>query len=66
MKFLKIIQFAPEYVSTKRMSVCGQCEFKKLNFCKICGCFLPFKVKFLRSNCPKRKWGNPTNTWGGW
>jgi hypothetical protein len=40
-----------------RAEVCSNCSFlNKNNTCKICGCYIPAKVRSMQSKCPKKKW----------
>jgi len=41
-----------------RLQICMTCDsFQKfLNRCRECGCVMPFKAKFVKSNCPLDKW----------
>ena len=57
-----IITGKVEYVSDAqadaRMNICRQCPHMQqaMRVCQSCGCFLPAKVKFAMSSCPKSKW----------
>lgn len=43
--------------SDVRINICKSCEnFSMLNTCKLCGCFMPLKVKWSYSTCPENKW----------
>ena len=44
--------------SENRMEICKSCDRfqQELRFCKECGCFMPVKVKFVKSVCPLNKW----------
>ena len=50
--------FASEEKQKNRMELCENCEYYDSNQkrCKLCGCFMEAKVKFLRSSCPALKW----------
>jgi hypothetical protein len=40
-----------------RIDTCKSCEnLTKLNICKLCGCFMPFKVRLKGVSCPAGKW----------
>ena len=39
-----------------RRDTCDKCKHKKGRRCKICGCFLDVKIKFLATHCPIGKW----------
>lgn len=48
-----------EEIAKKRIAICvnnkcGKFTFKKT--CKICGCYMPAKVRSMNSNCPIKKW----------
>lgn len=41
----------------KRIAICKQCpNLNKMNFCRLCGCFMPAKVRLPGSECPILKW----------
>jgi hypothetical protein len=41
-----------------RINTCKSCpNLNKLNMCKLCGCFMPIKVRLKGSSCPDGKWG---------
>lgn len=44
--------------SEKRMELCKACDnFQQtIKICKQCGCFMPIKVKLIKSECPIGKW----------
>ena len=39
-----------------RQKECDKCKHLKNRRCKICGCFLDVKIKFLATHCPIKKW----------
>lgn len=40
-----------------RMNICKGCDkLSTLNFCAVCGCFMPIKVWISTSSCPEKKW----------
>ena len=45
-------------VSTERHKICVECEnyIKITDQCKECGCFLKWKTKIYKTECPIRKW----------
>lgn len=44
-------------LSKKRMAICKQCPFFKLNkTCQKCGCYMPAKTKVVQASCPIKKW----------
>lgn len=45
-----------EYQS--RINICSSCEHfdNKLWKCKVCGCFMKVKARFIAVSCPERKW----------
>lgn len=41
----------------KRIAHCKKCpNLNSLSFCKLCGCFMPAKVRIPSSSCPILKW----------
>lgn len=42
-----------------RQEICSKCENLKLGFCSACGCIVQFKISFVASECPLKKWGIP-------
>lgn len=52
--------FPSEFMEGKakrRLSVCLDCPLlSDRNFCNICHCFMPAKVRSPKSTCPKNKW----------
>ena len=44
--------------ANQRYSICKTCdEFRSsIKQCKICGCFMPLKVRLAFEKCPKEKW----------
>lgn len=41
-----------------RIDTCKSCDkLSKLNFCELCGCFMPAKVRLKTATCPEGKWG---------
>ncbi len=47
-----------EEESEQRYNICLECEeFREMTKqCKICNCFMPMKVKFEKTTCPKDYW----------
>lgn len=47
-----------EETAKSRMKLCVEdCDrLNNRNFCTKCGCFMPAKVRSLKSRCPLRKW----------
>ena len=46
-----------EEEAKRRMAICIEC--KKLNarnYCNVCGCYMPAKVRSLPSKCVLKKW----------
>lgn len=39
-----------------RNKECEKCQYRKNRRCRICGCFLDVKIKFLSTHCPVKKW----------
>ena len=42
--------------SSKRMSICNQCDKYKMGICTACGCMIHLKAKMLTASCPIGKW----------
>jgi len=42
----------------ERLAICEQCDrlFAPTKTCKECGCFVVFKARFRRQECPLGKW----------
>ena len=50
---------AVEEIAKKRIEVCINCDkLRKNNTCALCGCYMPAKVRSLKSNCILNKWKN--------
>lgn len=46
-----------EEIAKHRIKICIECEkIKKGNFCGVCGCWTPAKVRSEKSTCPIKKW----------
>jgi hypothetical protein len=48
-----------EEIAKKRIAFCveNKCNnFTNKKTCKVCGCFMPAKVRSLKSKCPLRLW----------
>ena len=52
------VAYASSEVAEKRFAICTVCPKmnKTMKVCKVCGCFLPGKIKFAKSECPEGKW----------
>jgi hypothetical protein len=47
----------------RRIELCKNCpELNKANFCRMCGCFMPVKVRLMWAECPQGKWGKKEPT----
>lgn len=54
-KNLLIGKVTPE--AKKRWEICTKCPNLTPNAsCKLCGCYMPAKVKAPRAKCPLKKW----------
>lgn len=41
----------------KRFEICKTCEnLGKMDFCKLCGCYMPVKTYIPGQSCPAKKW----------
>ena len=46
-----------ENEAKKRIEICVKCiELSKRNICNVCGCYMPAKVRSLKSKCELNKW----------
>jgi hypothetical protein len=46
-----------EETAKKRITICVECpKLTKTNTCALCGCFMPAKVRSLKSVCYLGKW----------
>jgi hypothetical protein len=46
-----------EELAIERMEICLGCDKLKDNKrCGVCGCFMPAKVRSVKSTCPLKKW----------
>ena len=46
-----------EELAIERMEICVGCEFlSRRNYCDLCGCYMPAKVRSPRSKCRVKKW----------
>lgn len=47
----------PEGERDKRLDICKQCDnLGKMDFCKICHCYMPVKTYIPNQSCPIKKW----------
>lgn len=48
---------AVEAEAKRRIEICCNCEkLRKNNYCMLCGCFMPAKVRSPKSRCKIKKW----------
>lgn len=46
-----------EEVAKRRIAICVDCpKLKPNNTCMLCGCYMPAKVRSLKSHCRLKKW----------
>jgi hypothetical protein len=46
-----------EELAKERIKICLNCsKLTDRNFCSICHCYMPAKVRSYRSSCPIKKW----------
>jgi hypothetical protein len=48
-----------EEIAKKRIAICvsNECgKFRKNKTCALCGCYMPAKVRSIKSNCRMNKW----------
>ena len=44
-------------MSRRRYELCKTCDdFTIVKICKLCGCFMPLKVRLYAAQCPQNKW----------
>lgn len=46
-----------EEEAKKRMAICVNCDkFTRVKSCELCGCYMPAKVRSMKSKCKDDKW----------
>lgn len=52
------VELADDNTKNARRSVCDSCEARNsiIDVCTACGCFIPLKIKLIKSTCPMEKW----------
>jgi hypothetical protein len=46
-----------EEMANNRAKICATCEkMRRNNTCRVCGCYVPAKVRSEKSRCPLKKW----------
>lgn len=52
------LEYAADHTKQTRLATCKACDNRNaaLEVCTSCGCWIPGKVKFLKSSCPLGKW----------
>ena len=46
-----------EVEAMRRIAICVDCDkLSKKNCCKLCGCYMPAKVRSPKSKCRLKKW----------
>lgn len=52
------LAYADDHTKSTRLTTCRSCPKRNasLEVCTECGCWIPGKVKFLKSSCPLGKW----------
>ena len=46
-----------EKEAKRRITICIDCDkLNNRNFCVLCGCYMPAKVRSPKSKCPLNKW----------
>ena len=47
----------PEDERNERLEICKSCDqLGKMDFCKLCGCYMPAKTYMPATSCPLNKW----------
>jgi len=49
---------ATQEVAESRAKICAVCQQNENNWCKICKCYIPAKVRSKSSECPSKLWLN--------
>lgn len=52
------LEIADDETIIKRIDICSNCEVRNAltNICTACGCFIPAKVRLVKSSCPMENW----------
>ena len=46
-----------QHLRIERLNTCRQCEhLNAMEFCGLCGCYMPNKTKLQEAKCPVGKW----------
>lgn len=47
-----------EEIARRRAEKCADCNFLRetTNTCKLCGCYIPAKIRSVKSKCPINEW----------
>ena len=46
-----------EKIAKERIGICVECpKLNNRNYCKLCGCYMPAKVRSPKSHCRIKKW----------
>jgi len=45
-----------EAVAKRRAEICATCNENKKEWCQVCGCYIPAKVRSMAEECPKKLW----------
>ena len=58
MSYLRILNKDKRELYNQRYNICIKCEHinKKIELCKMCGCFVIAKTKIDEAFCPKKFW----------
>lgn len=40
----------------EKLDICKACPKFTKNWCRVCGCYMPFKTKIRWMTCPIKKW----------
>jgi hypothetical protein len=51
-------RFISKELKSVRYPICKTCEYftAGMNFCSVCGCWMPLKTLMPGETCPKSKW----------
>ena len=44
-------------IAEERFDICSNCDYLQKNkVCKLCGCYMPAKVRSMKSSCDDNNW----------
>lgn len=45
-----------EVTATSRRTICCECNQLENSICKVCGCYVEFRLNLAFKSCPKKMW----------